>query len=351
MKVLVMAQTFPLDSQDGTAHFMKDFCEGLVAAGEEVVVLLPYHPKLRPESFRHFKTVSFKYIWPDRFHLLGFGNTLVNSQFKLFVYFLAPFYYLFGILALFMATRQFRIEIVSVHWVLPNGFIAGVINMLTGVPYVVNIPGSDAYVSRKNFIFKLMAKFAFKRAREVVSNSAVLLSDLKIKGKLCVYGVEKNNKKRVIHKGIVIAGAGRRTANKNLELIKKIEPEAEILTGLTIEEFRKKLLGIDIFICPSVRDRAGNLDDGSVVVLEAMGAGSSVIASDLPGYRMMIEDGKSGFLVDIKNEKKLINILKKLKKDKDLRGKIGREARKRVGKYFTREKVGKFYANLFATIK
>lgn len=350
MKILVMAQTFPLNPFDGTAHFMMDFCEGLVKAGEEVTVLLPYNSKLKAESFKRFRVIAFKYIWPEKLHLLGFGNTLVNSQLKFFVYFLAPFYYIFGIVALFRAVRQFRIDLVSVHWVLPNGFIGAVVNLMTGVPYVVSIPGSDAYVARKNFIFKLMAKFALKNARAITSNSAALLSDLKIKGRLCVYGVEKNLGKRVKHKGVVVAGAGRLVANKNFELIKKVEKDAEIITGLSISDFRKKLLGVDIFIAPSIRDKSGNLDDGSVVVLEAMAARCAVITSDTPGYRLMIENGKSGFLVDVKNEVKLKNILKKLKSYKKLREKIGENARKRVEKYFTREKVGKFYSRVFATI-
>lgn len=357
MRILVFCQTFPLNPLDNTAHFMMDFCKGIRSAGNDVFVLLPYHINLKPKSFKNFKVVYFKYIWPERFHLLGYGQTLENNQkFKPFVFILAPFYYFFGMLALFRAIRQFRIDLVSSHWILPNGFITGVVNLLTGIPFVVSLPGTDVYVAKMNAIFNLMAKFALRRAKSVVTNSPALLEDLNVKGEVMAYGVPKNMSKRVLHKGVIIAGAGRRVANKNFERLLKIEPVAEIISGLTIDEFRKKLLGVDIFVAPSIRDKSGNLDDGNVVVLEAMAAGCAVITSDLPGYRKMIEDGRSGFLVNINNEnlpagrQELKNILERLKKDGVLRKRIGREAKKRVAKYFTNEKVGAFYGRVFEEV-
>jgi len=348
MRVLVLAQTFPLNPLDSTAHFMLDFCEGLVKYGNEVFVLLPYHPNLRPKTFKNFKIITFKYIWPLRFHLLGYGQTLENNQkFKPFVFILAPFFYIFGALALFRAIRQYRIDLMSVHWILPNGFIAGVVNIFTKVPYVISLPGTDVYVARMNFIFKLMAKFALKMSNRVVTNSPQLLKDLNTSGLVMAYGVPENHGIREVHKGVKIAAAGRRVSNKNFEILLRLEPNAEIITGQSISEFRKKLLGVDILVAPSIRDKSGNLDDGNVVVLEAMAAGCSVVTSDLPGYRRMIENGKSGYLVKGNSYK---SVLEKVKKDKALRLRVGREARKRVEKYFTFEKVGDFYTTVFSEI-
>lgn len=90
----------------------------------------------------------------------------------------------------------------------------------------------------------------------------------------------------------------------------------------------------DLFILPSLREGMPN------VVLEAMGQGIPVIATNVGGNKELIEDGKTGFLLEPKNSeqlaKKILEILNFSEKEKQL---ITSEARKNVTNNFSIERM------------
>jgi len=65
-----------------------------------------------------------------------------------------------------------------------------------------------------------------------------------------------------------------------------------------------------------------------MVIAEAMTTGTPVIASRVGGFLNMIEDGKTGFLVDPNNPKDIAEKLLTLVSDKHLRSKMGKEGKK-----------------------
>jgi len=348
MRILILSQTFPLTPRDSCAHFLYDFAAGLKSVKQQVFVLLPYHPKLKINQFKGLKVSYFKYIWPERLHLLGFGQTLINDQdLHWYVYLLAPFYLFFGFIALWRLVKKERIEIINAHWLLPNGFLAALVSKVTGIPLVITLPGSDVYLAKKNPLYYLLAKFALKQTREVVSNSPQLLADLKVSGEVISYPVLLNTGKRVINIVPKVATAGRRVEKKGFSFLQSIYPDIEIISDLPIDDFRQKLRSVDIFIAPSIRDSRGNLDDASLVVLEAMAAGCTVITSDLPGYRRMIRSGQNGLLVSPNVKKAWVAAIGRCKKSKTLRQKLGRNAQQTIKNYFTLQKIARKYYKLF----
>ncbi len=56
------------------------------------------------------------------------------------------------------------------------------------------------------------------------------------------------------------------------------------------------LANSDVFILPSIEDEHGNVDGLPTVLLEAMGSGTPVIASDIAGVGLVIKDEKTGLL-------------------------------------------------------
>lgn len=357
MKILILSQTFPLTPTDATAHFMYDFARGFKEIGHQVHVLLPFHKQLKPRQFKGLKIHTFRYIWPEILHLLGFGRSLLGDQrLPLTAYLLAPFYFFFGMLALLKISRKEKIDVVNAHWVLPNGFLAAVISRMTHIPLVITLPGSDVYLTQKNLLFNWLARFSLRQAKEVVSNSPQLLTDLKIKGKIISYGVPvaggltpppRGSTSHTPGVSLVIATAGRRVEKKGFKFLQSFYPDIEIISGLPIGDFRKKLHSVDIFLAHSIRDSAGNLDDASLVVLEAMAAGCAVIASDLSGYRRMIRDGQNGLLVVANDKKAWVVAVERCKKSKTFRQKLGKAARETVKKLFTPEKIAKRYTKVF----
>ncbi len=336
MRILFISQTFPLYKHNHTAHFMLDFIKGFK---DSPTILLPYHKDLNPYPF----VSTFKYIWPTKFHFLGFGQSLENDQkLKTFNYLLIPFYIVFGSIAAIKLIRVKKIDAINTHWIVPNGPIALIAAYFTNISFYITVPGSDAYLVRKNKIFSLVSNLVLKRARGIISNSPQLLKDLKVKGKVIQYPVPLNKTPRIYNQVPRVATAGRFVEKKGFDIVKKIYPTIEIISGLDINEFRKELASVDIFVCYSIRDKSGNLDDSSVVLLEAMSAGCAVIASDLPGNRSL----GAGILV--KSPKELKLAIEKLKKSKVLRKKMGRQAQDIIKTKFTPEKIAKEYINFFS---
>lgn len=351
MNILIVTQTFPLNLKDSTAHFMFDFVDGFSEVRNKVFVILPYHQNLNLKSFDgSINFLPFRYIWPDYLHLLGYGRTLKkNSQPYLFTYFLAPFYLFFCLISIYKAIKKYQIDVVNAHWILPNGLAAALVCRMLDKPLFITIPGSDAYIARKNLLFKLLAKIAAKSAKGLISNSPQLLNDLGEKGEIILYGVDKNLEKRPQNKLLKIASAGRLIEKKGFALLKEATPGIEIISGVTINELRRRLLLVDIFVLSSVRDKNGNIDGTPVVLIEAMAAGCAIVATDLPANRRVIKNGKDGILVkaDVKEIKKAVE---SLRVNSNLRQSLGKSARKKINNYFTKEKVAKTYLNYFKKV-
>lgn len=348
MNILILTHTFPLTPEDGTAHFMLDFAEGFARLGNRVTVLVPFHPDIQPHAFTRITVKPFRYMYPNRFHVLGYGRTLKNNQvFQWFVPILTPLYLMFTFAALYREVRKNRPDIISAHWVLPNGVIAAAVSRLTHVPFTISLPGTDVYVAHMNGVFRWLTGVAIRLASAVISNSPQLLADLHARGSVIPYGVAEKNMRRTRHRGITIAAAGRIAVNKNFSLLTEIIPDAIILRGLPISRLRRTLTGIDIFVAPSIRDRRGNLDDANVVVIEAMAAGCTVVTSNLPGYRSFITHGKNGLLVPPGNKAALAKAIAKLKRDSSLRIRLGRFAQQTVHETLTSTFIAARYLALF----
>ena len=70
------------------------------------------------------------------------------------------------------------------------------------------------------------------------------------------------------------------------------DPRIEWLGRIDDEERNSRLRGADVFCAPSLRG-----ESFGVVLLEAMAAGTPVVASDLPGYANVARPGREGLLV------------------------------------------------------
>ncbi|MBT4879885.1 MAG: glycosyltransferase family 4 protein [Alphaproteobacteria bacterium] len=69
-------------------------------------------------------------------------------------------------------------------------------------------------------------------------------------------------------------------------------------------------------------------------LLEAAACGKSLIATDVPGCREVVQDGKNGILVPAKESKGLAAAIKKLSESKSLREKYGKASRLRAENEF-----------------
>lgn len=91
-----------------------------------------------------------------------------------------------------------------------------------------------------------------------------------------------------------------------------------------------------------------------MVVIEAMAMGKPVIATKAGGPMDSVVDGKTGFLVHMKDTKQMANAIVKLLENPTLAGEMGRNGRKRTEEIFCKERyanqVEEVYASLLARI-
>lgn len=85
---------------------------------------------------------------------------------------------------------------------------------------------------------------------------------------------------------------------------------------------------MDIFCLPTYREGFGKVN------LEAQAMGLPVVSTNVIGPRESVEDGVTGFLVEPRSSKALIEPLKKLVSDAELRKQMGQNGRKRIEQMF-----------------
>lgn len=411
MRICIFTHTFPRFDGDVAAPFMDGVARGIKSAGNEVWVLTPFS-KLFKNSKKDYKVVTYKYVFPDFLHKLGYSETLSDDKkLKILSLFLSPLMLLFGTIALYRLVKKERIDLVNAHWILPNGFMASIVSKLLKVPVVSTLPGSDVYMADRNFLFRTMARFAAGTSVAITSNSPQLLDDLakicvkdvkqrenlRLKFSTIIYGVDPSKfkptnmkEKEILNKlnipagNKVVVGVGRLVAKKGFKYLVQSAPfilsQNKNVTFVVIGEgqqrkyleFLVRKLGVennfrfpgwvnykdlvyyynlgDIFILPSVRDEEGNLDDQSVSVVEAMACAKPVVTTDFPGYKLVVRDSINGFLVPEKDSSRIAFSITKILSSGLILRRMGKRSRELVTKNYSWSRVGCQYSKLFKSL-
>jgi len=387
MRVAVLAHSFPRFPGDTHGPFVQDLSEALARRGHEVWVLVPFDPELTEERDGPLTVRSFRYVWPDRLHMLGYSRTLRRDiGMKLWAYLESPLYFLAARRALERLVRREGIEMIHAHWILPNGYVASRVGRATGVPYAVTLHGSDVFMAERNPLFGAMARQALAGAAHVTSCSGELRTRL-----LRIGGEEHGDKILLVPNGTeplspaesgagsvssgslpvdlpadarAIVAVGRLVDKKGFthlvdavpRIVERV-PEARVVIGgggplerplrqqaerlgvgdrvlftgaLSHDRVLALLAAAEVVVMPSVRDPRGNVDGLPIVVLEAMAAGRPVVATDVSGIPMAIEHDRSGLLVPERDPGALADAVLALLDDPERARALGDRARERV---------------------
>ena len=403
MRICVLTHTFPRNESDTAAAFMKEFSDGLVQAGADVTVVAPFDPQFKRKD-DPFKIVTYKYVWPNNLHVLGYSRTMERDvALRKRAYLLLPFLVLFGSLALFKTVKKEKIGLINVHWILPNGLMALIVSRVTGIPYVITLPGTDAYLAFRYKLFGWAAGLIARNSAGIISNSSRHLNrilKLGVEGKrtaICSYpvdvsvykplskGIDNFRKKHGIDPDdFVLLAVGRLVYKKGFYyLIKAMPgllrrfPRTKLVIGGDGElraELKKLTvkLGIadrvlfagnidrndivyyynmaDVMVSPSIVDKEGNVDGGPVASFESMACGKPQVVTDILGVAEIIKNGVNGYKVPQKDYKAIEEALVKLLESKSLRAKMGKANRRLVVDKLSTEKVGKYYLEFFKSV-
>lgn len=102
----------------------------------------------------------------------------------------------------------------------------------------------------------------------------------------------------------------------------------------------------DVFVLPSIN----HSEAFGLVLLEAMSCAKPVITSNLAGVRTVVENGTDGFLVKPRNPDDLVEKIKILLTNKELRRKMGQAGRKKIEEKYSWQEIVKELEKLYKTL-
>jgi len=389
--LLVLASTFPRWKDDTEPRFVYDLCKRLKAEFE-IIVLAPHSRGSEvQEELDGLQVIRYRYAPVVLENLAGEGGITAKLKSNKLNWLVQPFFFLGQWLAIIRLLKQHPVKVIHAHWLIPQGILA-----LTARLFSANKPailctshGGDLY--SLNFpVSKAIKRYVIRNVDELTVVSAAMqkeVQQLVPEARLPVVAPmgtdllrlftpdtlvsRKDNQllfvgRLVEKKGLVyLLDALPQIINKKPDIILNIagtgseqtilEQQAEKLGIKDKVNFLGRLSHTDLVnqyrqatmaVFPFVQAKDGDIEVLGLVMIEAMGCGCPVVASDIPAVRDVIIDGKTGVLVKPSNIQVLADKILALLETPEQRKNIIGDARKYVLNKFSWEGSAKKYLSL-----
>jgi glycosyltransferase involved in cell wall biosynthesis len=322
LRVAVFTTSYPRSDDDFSGRFVRGTVENLRTRGLEIEVV-------GPSSYRDFGLT--------RNNGAGFIGNLKRRPW------LAPLVVVSMILALRRAAKG--ADLVHANW------LAGaVVAAFAGKPFVVTLHGSPTAGRFHDLGLAASAPrlvgWILGRAQAVICCSERLATEMRACGlknvRAIPYGVHVPDEVGKEDDPPAVLYVGRLSPEKNIDVIAEATaglprivagdgPDRHLLPetiGFVGPDEVSKLYGRAAVVV--VASSAEGLPN---VVLEAMAHGKTVVATPVGGIPTVIEDGKTGLLVPVRDAAALRAAVERALGDRELRRRLGEAARKRVDGY------------------
>lgn len=279
-------------------------------------------------------------------------------------------YYLKAVKKIKEVIRNFKPDILHSHYASSYGFIGA----LTGFhPYIISVWGSDVYnFPHHSLLHKILLKFNLYRTDKILSTSKIMREETKkytskdiivipfgidlnrfkpnrgktfFDSKDIVIGTVKTLEKKygidyliyafklikdkfpLMSLKLLIVGRG--SQEKKLKgIVNELNIQEDVLfTGYinhdNVQDYHNM---IDINVSPSIEDS----ESFGVAVLEACACGKPVIVSDVGGLPEVVDNYKTGLIVQNKNANAIAEAIEKLLTHPNLREELGKNGRVKV---------------------
>jgi glycosyltransferase involved in cell wall biosynthesis len=379
-KLLVLGSTYPARTGDGTPQFVRDLATA-EALGYETTVLVPsvpggaLHEADGPLTVRRFR------YFPRRWEDLADGAILENLRSRKSRWLQVLPLFVAEVLAIRRQVRVARPDVIHAHWLIPQGLAALI--AAPHVPKLITSHGGDIYGLRDRVSRRLI--------RAVLNNAdAVTTVNTQMRERLLELGAEpattvvlsmgadvaairplaaaaERRAGRILFVGRLVEKKGVTVLLEALRLLQETGYDVLIVgdgplrsqltsesSGLAVsfagvlgrEPLAAEFGAASIAVFPSVPAASGDQDGLPVALLEAMSAGCAVIASNLPGLRDAVEDGRSGLLVTPGSAEELAAALRRLLADPRLCDQLGHAAATRADSFSVEAIGGRYVAML-----
>lgn len=261
----------------------------------------------------------------------------------------------------------FRPEVVNAHYASGYGTLA---RLCKAHPLLLSVWGSDVYeFPAKSFLHKSLVAGNLKKADAVASTSNVMADQVRrvfqydkpifitpfgvdcnlfsprktektgfrvgiVKALEDCYGIEYlirafalavKKLPEELEASLVIYGKGsRRDELQKLIDSLGLTAKATLCGAVPNTEVPEIISKIDVFCLPSVAESFG------VSAVEAMACCVPVVATDVDGFREVVDDGVTGYLVPARDPQAMADRICELARDPELRDQFGQNGRERV---------------------
>jgi glycosyltransferase involved in cell wall biosynthesis len=403
VRILCVTTSFPKFEGDTTAPFIESITRELASRGHDLTVVLPARSDLKPVPIDRVRFRPYRYAPSRALEVFGYAEALrADVALRWAAYAALPLAVLSGLRSLRKELRDRAYDVVHAHWVVPSGAMAALALASSGPPLVVSLHGSDVFLSEKSGPARLGANKAFRRAAAVTACSRDLADrsiplGARSTPEVIPYGVasdlfrpdpagglELRRALALAPDAFVLFAAGRLVRKKGFEYLLEAAGELSrrrravelVIAGKGDLEHelaqRARALGLssrlklagdvsrstlpryfamaDAVVVPSVRDSAGNVDGLPNVLLEAMASGKAIVATNVAGIPEALRAGEDGLLVPEKDPAGIADAVVALMQSDELRGRLGRAARRRVEEDMSWKKAGERFESVLRSV-
>lgn len=404
LKILALTSSYPKFPGDVTAPFIEAITQNIQALGHSVSVVMPYHPELKRRPVENgVKLYTYSYAPFKNWNVWGYASSLRGDiKVRKVIYLLLPFVLARSFIKLWKLSGKEQFDLIQAHWVIPNAPVAIMVGSLRKLPVVISLHGSDVYLAEKVKPVGWVARWAFKRAAAVTASSQDLLERAQKmgasldpgRGVLIPYGADpasfnpledarseirqsmgiKEGEKILYCCGRLVYKKGFEYAIRALpEVLSKLPEVKLIITGKGDLEAELKALAVqlgvekqvrfegavphteiphylaacDLFLLPSVIDKSGNVDGLPNTLLEAMAAGRPVVASEVAGVPLAVQNGRNGRLVPPGDPEALAGAVVELLENPGKAREFGRAGREKIEKELNWKNIARRYVSVF----
>jgi glycosyltransferase involved in cell wall biosynthesis len=145
---------------------------------------------------------------------------------------------------------------------------------------------------------------------------------------------------------LIIVGKGSEKA-KYEKLAEELKIKNEVIfTEASDQELPAYYNLADLFVLPSINC----CESFGIVLLEAMACGKPCLASNLPGVRTVVDEAKTGFLIEPGNADDLAEKIKNIFENQILMKEMGEAGRKKVEEKYNQDKIIKEIEQIYVSL-
>jgi glycosyltransferase involved in cell wall biosynthesis len=345
-----LTSTFPRWKNDPEPAFVYELNRRLKNCFD-ITVLTPRTPGSQDkEIMEGLKVIRYPYFFRSWENIASHSGGILNQlRVNPFNFLVIPFFLSGQLWATIRLLRQERFDVIHAHWIIPQGLIAAIAMMFVkySIPMVSTSHGGDLY-ALKGKLFQKLRLWVIKKSRvlTVVSramkdilldtgicsaNIRVISMGVDFKNRFVSVSNKTRSSRELLFVGRLVKKKGLNVLIKAMPIVLDKYPDVHLTvvgSGTLMYNLLKqcKTLGIsnkinfigskpqsilpDLYQKASLAIFPSRGQEGlGLVVLEAIGCGCPVIASDLPAIRGIVVHEKTGLVVPPGNPEALADTI------------------------------------------